>query len=133
MPKKKKGGKKRPQVKRELPFREDGQEYCQVIKMLGGARFTGSCFDGKERLCIIRGSMSGRRKVWMKEGDIVLVGLRDWQDGKCDVILKYTDEEIKRLKAMGELPSNIIIGQVERVEEDKEDLGFDFEADFDDI
>jgi hypothetical protein len=36
----------------------------------------------------------------------VLVSLRDFQDGKCDVILKYNADEARQLKAMGQLPDN---------------------------
>jgi len=38
-----------------------------------------------------------------------LVGLRDFQDEKCDVIWKYYPEEAKTLKAMGEIPENTAI------------------------
>jgi translation initiation factor 1A len=34
--------------KRELVFREDGQEYAQVIKMLGNGRLEALCFDGEK-------------------------------------------------------------------------------------
>jgi hypothetical protein len=37
-------------------------------------------------------------------GDIVLVSLRDFQDGKADIIMKYTADEARGLKNMGELP-----------------------------
>lgn len=47
--------------KRELVFREDGQEYAQVIKMLGNGRLEATCFDGEKRLAHIRGKM--RKKV----------------------------------------------------------------------
>ena len=47
--------------KRELVFREDGQEYAQVIKMLGNGRVEAMCFDGEKRLAHIRGKM--RKKV----------------------------------------------------------------------
>ena len=47
--------------KRELVFREDGQEYAQVIKMLGNGRLEAICFDGEKRLAHIRGKM--RKKV----------------------------------------------------------------------
>ena len=51
--------------------------------MLGNGRITAFCFDGKERLCHIRGKL--RKKVWINTGDIILVGLRDYQDDKvCD-------------------------------------------------
>jgi len=47
--------------KRELVFREDGQEYAQVTKMLGNGRLEAQCFDGEKRLAHIRGKM--RKKV----------------------------------------------------------------------
>merc|ERR1711928_261352 len=50
------------------------------------------CFDGIKRLCHIRGKL--RKKVWINQGDIILVGLRDYQDAKADVILKYNDDEL---------------------------------------
>ena len=45
----------------------------------------------------IRGKL--RKKVWISTGDIVLLGLRDFQDAKCDVILRYTPEEARQLPA----------------------------------
>jgi translation initiation factor 1A len=45
-------------------------------------------------------------KVWINGGDIILVGLRDYQDGKADVILKYSADEARNLKAYGELPES---------------------------
>jgi len=111
MPKNKgKGGKNRRrgknenEEKRELTFKEDGQEYAQVMRMLGNGRLEAVCFDGQKRLCHIRGKL--RKKVWVNQGDIVLLGLRDYQDGKADVILKYNSEEARQLKAFGELPDN---------------------------
>ena len=63
-----KGGKNRRRgknenetEKRELIFKEDGQEYAQVTKMLGNGRLEAMCFDGIKRLCHIRGKL--RKKV----------------------------------------------------------------------
>ncbi len=42
-------------------FKEDGQEYAQVVKMLGNGRLEAYCFDGVTRLCHIRGKL--RKKV----------------------------------------------------------------------
>lgn len=39
-------------------------------------------------------------------GDVVLVGLRDYQDAKGDVILKYSADEARQLKQQGELPDS---------------------------
>ena len=93
--------------------------------MLGNGRLDAQCFDGVKRLCHIRGKM--RKKVWVNQGDIVLVGLRDFQDGKADVIMKYHAEEARRLKQLGELPDNTTINQTTTADSDEEDCAFDFE------
>merc|ERR1712173_271536 len=81
----------------ELVFKEDGQEYAQVTKMLGNGRLEAMCFDGVKRLCHIRGKL--RKKVWINQSDIILVGLRDYQDAKADVIQKYSADEARNLKS----------------------------------
>lgn len=70
--------------------------------MLGNGRLEAMCFDGVKRLCHIRGKL--RKKVWINQGDIILIGLRDYQDAKADVILKYTADEARNLKTYGEFP-----------------------------
>ena len=62
----------------------------------------------------------------------MLSGLRDYQDAKADVILKYQPDEARLLKAYGELPDNIrlnegIAGGMDDDEEGAEDDLFDFE------
>jgi translation initiation factor 1A len=47
----------------------------------------------------IRGSI---RKVWIVVGDVVLTSKRDFQDSKCDIVLKYTIDESRLLKNYGE-------------------------------
>ncbi|KWU44557.1 eukaryotic translation initiation factor eIF-1A [Rhodotorula sp. JG-1b] len=91
-----KGGKNRRRGKnenegdkRELVFKEEGQEYAQVIKMLGNGR------------------------VWINQGDIVLLSLRDFQDGKADVIQKYSSDEARKLKQYGELPETAKINETD--------------------
>lgn len=100
--------------------------------MLGGGRLEAQCFDGVKRLCGIRGKM--RKRVWISQGDIVLVGLRDFQDEKADVILKYNADEARNLKAYGELPENAKINESDPVEfgDDGDDVEFDFDE-IDDI
>ena len=97
--------------KRELTFKEEGQEYAQVIKMLGNGRLEALCFDGEKRLAHIRGKL--RKKVWINQGDIILLSLRDYQDEKGDVILKYSADEARSLKAYGELPENAKINETD--------------------
>lgn len=119
------GGKGGDDEARELITRDDGQEYAKVIKMLGGGRLTAECFDGKTRMCTIRGNM--RKRVWIATGDLILVGLRDYQDDKADVLHKYVPEEARRLKALGELPENTEIQAVSDYDDGGGSGGFDFD------
>jgi len=138
MPKNKgKGGKNRRRGKneneterRELVFKEDGQEYAQVLKMLGNGRLEAFCFDGTKRLCHIRGKL--RKKVWINTGDIILLGLRDYQDAKADVILKYTSDEARNLKAYGELPDNVKVNEGAGADDATEGIEFDYGDESDD-
>ncbi|XP_065196448.1 eukaryotic translation initiation factor 1A-like [Sycon ciliatum] len=109
-PNKGKGGKNRRQRKavrtdsnRELVFRNDGTEYAQVTKLFGCCRLEAWCYDARTRICQIRGTLRWN-KVWIKQGDIILIGVRDFQDSRADVIMKYSHEEAMKLKAYGELP-----------------------------
>jgi translation initiation factor 1A len=71
-----------------------------------------------------------RKKVWINQGDIILLSLRDFQDGKGDVILKYTADEARNLKNLGELPENAKINETDTYGQDGDDTaGFEFGAD----
>jgi translation initiation factor 1A len=54
-----------------------------------------------------------RKKVWINQGDIILLSLRDFQDNKGDVILKYTADEARTLKSYGELPEHAKINETD--------------------
>jgi hypothetical protein len=67
------------------------------------------------------------------QGDIVLIGLREFQQEKADIIHKYSADEARSLQAYGELPMHAKINQtaidIAMVGGDgqEEDVGFDFE------
>jgi len=134
MPKNKgKGGKNRRRgknendsVKRELILKEEGQAYAQVTRILGNGHLEAFCFDnagGKKRLCHIRGKL--RKKQWINQGDVILVGLRDYQDDKADVIMRYLADEARELKRMREIPENINIADPTPNNEVSDDIVFD--------
>tara|TARA_B100001115_G_C15771654_1_gene378700 strand:+ start:639 stop:1028 length:390 start_codon:yes stop_codon:yes gene_type:complete len=115
--KKKKNSKNRQtDFKRELIYRDEDQQYARVLKLLGNRRLTCECFDGKERLGLIRGSM--RKRVWISVGDLVLIALREFQDKKCDVIHKYKEDEERYLKKTGAFESYVENKQNTKEEDD---------------
>jgi translation initiation factor 1A len=66
----------------------------------------------------------------MNVGDVILLSLRDFQDEKADVILKYTPDEARLLKSYGELPDGVKVNDQEQEEEDGD---IDVEFDIDEI
>ena len=115
--KKHKRGKNNPNANvRELLFREDGQEYGQAIKMLGNGHVEVYCFDGVTRLGKIRGKM--RKRVWIEVNDIILVGLRDFEENRCDIMYKYNTSEARNLKLYGEIPTNAVVTENQDEESD---------------
>ena len=104
--------------KTEFILREEGQEYAQAGRMLGNGRLEAICFDGQTRMAHIRGKLL--KRVWISTGDIILVALRDFQEGKVDVIHKYSNDQARKLKNMGELPGNTKL-TIDMALEDEED------------
>ncbi len=73
-----------------------------AVKLLGFDRVKVKCQDGHERLCRIRGKI--KRRVWIREGDIVLVSPWDFQsETKGDVIWRYTRAQADWLRKNGYL------------------------------
>jgi translation initiation factor 1A len=73
-----------------------------AIKLLGFDRVLVRCQDGHERLCRIRGKM--KRRVWIREGDIVLVSPWDFQsDKRGDIIWRYKRSQAELLRKKGYL------------------------------
>ena len=81
---------------KEVPKPAEGEVICVVKKLLGAEHVQVLCLDGKERLGRIPGKL--RKKMWVKEGDVVLVAPWDFQPNKCDIIYKYSEGELKKLE-----------------------------------
>lgn len=114
---------------RELKVRDDDQRYGVVTKLLGNNRVMVNLIDDtstRECRCTIRGSM--RRREWISVDSVVLVALRDLAGDTHDIIAKYTDDEVRTLKRIGELviPSqdeqHAAVDEVEIVFEDVDDI-----------
>lgn len=118
MPKNKgKGGKKARKQKnenitrRDMVWKEEGQAYAVIEKMLGNGRVNLSYFtrdsdnhlQRNTALGIIRGTMR-RKKVWISTEDVVLVSIREFEEGKVDILHKYDYDETKSLESMKEIP-----------------------------
>ena len=89
-----------------LPNPEEGTVICVVERLLGADYLMVRCADGVQRKVRIPGSM--RRRVWMREGDLVLVAPWDFKPERGDVIYRYTKDEVKRLVEKGVVPQELL-------------------------
>ena len=123
-----KGGKKKKRgasdTKREIPLKEPGQEYARIGKVFGDERFECQCFDGKKRIGHIRGKL--RKREWATAGDIVLLGLRSYQDDKADILAVYKGDEARCLKKLGEIPEDTKVADAPNGELTVGDNPFEF-------
>jgi len=100
MSKKKELQKKQEELQQEISrvkLPREKQSFGVVDQRLGASRMRVKCLDGKTRICRIPGRL--KRKLWVRENDLVLV--EPWQlggDEKGDIIFKYRPSQIDWLK-----------------------------------
>ena len=82
-----------------------GREVIGIIaQRCGGSRMLVSCMDGKTRNCKVPGRK--RRGLWLREGDAIIVEPWEFDDDKGEVLFKYTDNQVVKLKEMGQLTTS---------------------------
>jgi len=69
--------------------------------MLGAGHIKVRCEDGVERLGRIPGKM--RKKIWIKEGDVVIVVPWPFQKDRADIVWRYTNPQVEWLERRGYL------------------------------
>ena len=105
MSKKKELEKKQQELQQEISrvkLPREKQSFGVVDQRLGASRMRVRCLDAKTRICRIPGRL--KRKLWVREGDLVLV--EPWElggDAKGDIIFKYRPTQIDYLKRSGQL------------------------------
>ncbi|KAK9018017.1 hypothetical protein V6N11_001007 [Hibiscus sabdariffa] len=71
------------------------------------------------------------KKIWIATDDRILVDLRDYQDEKADVILKYMPNEARLLKTYDELSENTRLHEG-IVDDEEDESGVDDYVEFED-
>lgn len=87
---------------RHIKLPRGRQTFGILERRLGGSRMKVRCLDGKPRICRIPGRL--KRRLWVREGDIVIV--EPWEysgDDKGDILYKYTKNQAVYLKNRGYL------------------------------
>ncbi len=94
--------KKQEEIRKmRMPDRDNLEMFGIVQQLHGSDQIRIFCEDGKERMCRIPGKL--RKSVWMRERDIVIIRLWDFQPIKADIIWRYTGTQVEHLKRKGVL------------------------------
>lgn len=89
------------------PRRHEGQMFAIADKMLGGGRVRIMCEDGKTRMGRIPGKL--KKRMWIREGDLLIAKPWSFQDEKADVEYRYTRTQVRYLKRRNDIPNEIDI------------------------
>ena len=86
----------------ELRLPKEGELLGIVIKLSGYDKFHVKCSDGNVRLVRVPGKW--KKRVWIREGNIVIIVPWDFQPkNRGDIVYLYRHEEARRLEEMGYL------------------------------
>ena len=90
-----------------LPRRNRGEIFGVANQLLGAARIQVMCEDSVSRMGRITGKM--KKKMWIREGDLLI--LRPWgfQEGKADILFRYSRTQSQYLARRNLLPASIDI------------------------
>ena len=88
-------------VRVRLPKTSEYELFGVVTQLMGATQVKVFCEDGKERNCRIPGKM--KKRVWMRQKDIVIVKIWDFQPSKGDVVWRYLGNQVEWLKRQGKL------------------------------
>ena len=90
----------------DSPIKEEDQEYMKVVSILGNCRVELEDQYNRKYMGIIRGKM--KKRVYVKNRDLVLVSIREFQDGKVDILHKYGHSEILYLIRKSEINNDFV-------------------------
>lgn len=86
---------------KELVKPQTGELLGRVIKLVGGDNVIVKCTDGRVRTCRIRGKI--KRRMWIRDHDLVLIAPWDFQSDKADIIWRYIAAHADKLEQDGYL------------------------------
>ena len=84
-----------------LPRRGELEQFAMVTQIMGSNNLRAMCEDGTERVCRIPGKM--RKRVWIRNNDVIIVRLWDFQPAKADIVWRYLGGQTEWLRRKGYL------------------------------
>jgi translation initiation factor 1A len=82
-----------------LPHKQERELFGFVESLLGSNRIKVRGIDGVTRMARIPGKM--KKRIWIREGDVVIIVPWEFQNDKADVIWRYTGPQVDWLQRKG--------------------------------
>jgi translation initiation factor 1A len=86
-----------------LPQKNNREILGIVESLLGSNKLRVRCMDSVVRLARIPGKM--KKRIWIREGDVVIVVPWSFQNEKADIVWKYSPPQVNWLERKGFLKS----------------------------
>ncbi|NLZ29809.1 MAG: translation initiation factor eIF-1A [Methanomicrobiales archaeon] len=83
-------------VRVRLPKKRNREMFARADLMLGANHIRVRCEDGVTRIGRIKGKI--RKRLWIREGDLLIIVPWSFQDEKCDIIYRYVRAQVDWLK-----------------------------------
>jgi len=94
-------------VRVRLPRKKDNEIFGIADQLLGASRIKIMCADGKFRMGRIPGKI--KKRMWIRQGDLVIVQPWDFQDEKANIQYRYTRTQAMYLSRKKMIPKSIDI------------------------
>lgn len=94
-------------VRVRLPNRRKGEMFAIADQLLGAGKIRIVCEDGKSRLGRIPGKI--KKRMWIREKDLLIVIPWDFQDEKANILYRYTNTQASYLSRSNKIPPGIDI------------------------
>jgi translation initiation factor 1A len=92
-------------VRVRLPNKAKGEVFGLADQLLGASRIKVLGADGKARMGRIPGKL--RKRMWIRQGDLLIIKPWEFQDAKADIVWRYTKTQAISLAKKRLLPEVI--------------------------
>jgi len=94
-------------IRVKLPNVKKNEIFAIADQLMGSGRIKVICEDGKSRMGRIPGKL--KKRMWIREGDLVIVRPWEFQDEKADIVWRYTRIQAQNLARRNKIPESINI------------------------
>lgn len=90
-----------------FPNHKEGEIFGVADQLLGASHIKVMCEDGTSRIGRIPGKI--RKRMWIREGDLLIVRPWEFQDDKADIKYRYTKTQASYLHRRKAIPKTLDI------------------------